>query len=190
MLEEGWYLMDVAALERELRRFRTGEGPAGENVEPLTIEQALAYRNAGNVPDELGRTLRLVLHVGDRDALESLDAKRLHYEPDHLDAPTWRREGSKPVNVVPFRSPEVRGAPRAWWEDERMAEFEREWAQTGMVAGVTVPGEWRSFVYKTVAALTDAGRPVTVDSIVGAIERWVTPDQAAEIRLSLERANS
>jgi hypothetical protein len=188
MLEEGWYLMDTRSLERELIRWRTGDGPEGQEIVALSSDEALDFRNAGNVPDELGRTLRLVLRVDTEADLRDLDSKRLRYEPDYLDPPTWRRAGSKPVNVVPLRPPDVAGSPKPWWEDEAMARLESEWQATGRVAGIAVPAEYRSFVYKTVVALQRVEREVTVDSVAGAIERWVSPEQADEIRTALRRA--
>ena len=42
MLEEGWYLMSVAELERELARVKDPSVPASGAV-PLTTEEALAF---------------------------------------------------------------------------------------------------------------------------------------------------
>ncbi len=190
MLQEGWYLMSTASLERELIFWRTSSGRPAENVQPLTIEEALAFRNAGNVPDELERTLRLVLHVNSDEDLQSLDRKRLAFEPDYLDAPTWRREGSKPVNVVPLRPAIVDGTAQPWWENDATAELEGEWQTHGTAAGLKVPGDYRGFVFKTVLALQNGGREVTVDSVCDAIARWVSPDQVEEIRTALRNANS
>jgi hypothetical protein len=189
MLEEGWYLMDTHSLERELARYRRGSGPPGKNVVPLSIAEALEYRNRGNVPDELGRSLRLVLHIDNAEDLQRLDSKRFAYEPDYLDPPTWRREGSAPVNVVPLRGAEVEGRPGPWWEDEEMAALEAQWKETGSVDGVRIPEAYRSFLYKSVIALRAAGREVTVGSLSGAIERWLSPEQASEIRTALQEAN-
>ncbi|MBA2273472.1 MAG: hypothetical protein H0W21_06165, partial [Actinobacteria bacterium] len=165
-LHEGWYLMSTSDLERELKRWRSpdlGLPPTGELA--LTIPEALAYRNAGNLPDALGRTLRLVLRVSDAEELKSLPAKRLQYEPDYHDPPNWRRAGSAHVNVVPLRDPEVTGDPRAWWVNPQLAALEAEWSQTGTVAGLRVPGEFRGFVYKTVLALKAVGRSVSPDTV-------------------------
>lgn len=189
-LQEGWYLMSTPDLERELRRWRTGDGAPGDNVEPLSIDEALAYRNAGNLEDELGRSLRLVLRIETEADLHALEAKRSSYEPDYLGAPGWRRAGSKPVNVVPLRPPEVRGRAEAWWDEEEMAAMETEWMATGGVGGLMIPGEYRSFVFKTIAALRAAGREVTVSSIAGSLQRWLTPKQAEEVRRALEEAQA
>lgn len=190
-LREGWYLMSTADLERELARHRSpGDDLPPSNARPLGIEEALAYRNAGNLPDELDRTLRLVLVIGDASELERLDEKRRRYEPDYLDRPLWRRAGSKPVNVVPLRAQAVVAVEAGpWWEDERMADLEAEWSRAGTAGGVRVPGEFRGFVFKTVAALSAAGRPVTVESIAGAISRWVPKEDADTIAAALRAAN-
>lgn len=189
MLEEGWYLMSVPDLERELRRWRTGEGPSGENVERLSTEEALAFRNAGNVPDQWGRSLRIVLHVMSEEDLRALDRKRARFEPDYLDAPTWRRAGSLPVNVVPLRPPSVVGDARPWWEDERIAPLELEWRATGEVRGIAVPAEARGFVWKAIIALEAAGREVTTQTISNAVARWLDPEQVDELRAALERGD-
>ncbi|MGH2735274.1 MAG: hypothetical protein ACRDKZ_06830 [Actinomycetota bacterium] len=183
--------MSTADLERELARRRA---PVPDlppsNARPLEIEDALNFRNAGNLPDDFDRTLRLVLLIEDAAQLERLEAKRMRYEPDFLDQPTWRRAGSKPVNVVPLRVGEISpGARGPWWEDARMAELEAEWRRDGTAGGVRVPGEYRGFVFKTVAALSAAGRPVTVESIVGSISRWVPDEDAAAIAEALRAAN-
>lgn len=180
--------MNLADLQRELTRFRTGEGPGGAHVEALTIEEALAYRNAGNIPDERERTLRLVLHAESEQALASLESKRLAFEPDYLDAPEWRRAGSKPVNVVPLRPPTVKGEGRAWWEDPEMAAVEEEWQRTGEVEGLSIPGAYRGFVFKTILALKRSGKEVTPDSVAGGIARWLDESQVEEIRRALTRA--
>ena len=54
------------------------------------------------MPDEDGRSLRIVLHVRDALDVRRLSERRLAFEPDFHEAPTWRREGSKPINVVPL----------------------------------------------------------------------------------------
>jgi hypothetical protein len=180
--------MSVRDLEIELARHR-GESRDSSNAVALSTEDALAFRNAGNVPDELGRSLRLVLHVGDESAA-ALHEKRLAWEPDFHDAPSWRTGGSAPVNVVPLRTGAERArAGGAWWDDPDIAALEKEWAETGAVDGVRVPGEYRSFVYKTVVSLRQAGRPVTVDSIVDSVARWLDAAQVGELRAALERAN-
>jgi hypothetical protein len=177
--------MHTPALERELIRWRSGLGEPADDVLEISIEEALAYRDAGNVPDELGRTLRLVLEIHDEEDLARLDEKRAAFEPDYLDEPTWRRNGSRPVNVVPLRSSAVKGAPKAWWEDERMNELERLWATEGSIDGVAIPGDYRSFLFKTIVALRDSGREVSVDSICDALSRWLAPSQVDEIRTAL-----
>ncbi|MDQ3941430.1 MAG: hypothetical protein M3238_08780, partial [Actinomycetota bacterium] len=65
-MDEGWYLISNRDLEMILRDVSAGNEPAlAATVQKLSIDEALAYRNAGNVPDQLGRSLRLVLTVGD-----------------------------------------------------------------------------------------------------------------------------
>lgn len=181
--------MSVDDLEIELKRWREPDQEAGSSgAEPLTIEAALAYRNAGNIPDASGRSLRLILHVDDATELSYLQEKRLEFEPDFHDAPRWRREGSKPVNVVPLRSKNVVGAgDRAWWDDPEVAQLEAEWARSGTVAGMRVSAEVRSFVYKTVLSLRSAGLEVTPRSVADSIARWMSPEQAEQIRQALEQ---
>lgn len=177
-------------LERELKRWRDPAAdvpPSG--AEPLTTEAALAYRDAGNIPDERGRSLRLVLHVDSAAELSYLQEKRVAFEPDFHDAPVWRREGSKPVNVVPLRKENVEGAgDRPWWEDPDVAELEREWSATGTVAGMRVPAEYRSFVYKTVLSLRAANREVTADAVADSVARWMAPGEAEQIRHALKQS--
>jgi hypothetical protein len=103
-LEEGWYLMSVSELEQELARWRepgTEHGPSA--ARRLSPAEAMARRDAGNLPDEQGRRLRLVLHVEGGADSAALDARRRHFEPDYHDPPTWRGHDSAPVNVVPLR---------------------------------------------------------------------------------------
>jgi len=188
MLQEGWYLMSVPELERELDRWKKGDAPGP--VEHLTIERALQLRDAGNVPDERGRSLRLVLHVMTQEDLAGLDEKRRMFEPDYLEAPTWRRDGSKPVNVVPLRPAEVEGWPRAWWEDEGVGPLEAEWKREGTVAGLKVPGELRGFVFKTVIELRGAGHDVTIDAIVASVSRWLRADDLERFESALRDANA
>ena len=183
--------MNTAELERVLARHRSGS----QHVEPLqklSVEEALSFRNAGNVPDDEGRSLRLVLHVDNDRQLRALHVERLRFEPDFHDAPEWRRDGSKPVNVVPLRTDRFAGASSAgaWWEDERMGEMEARWSETGVVSGVNVPAEYRGFVYKTIAALEDAGKTVTVRAIADSVARWLDPADAASVRAALESANA
>lgn len=182
-MREGWYLMSTGELERALAAWRRGDDSAEFGI-PLSNEFAIARRDAGNIPDEEGRSLRLVLFVDD----EPLERKRLRWEPDFHDAPDWRREGSRPVNVVPLRSsdsPAAHGRP--WWEMPRVDSLEEEWRRTGSVAGIEVPAEYRSFVFKTVIALQDAGRDVTPDAIGDSIARWLSPEDAEEVRAALKK---
>lgn len=181
--------MSVADLETELARWRDPSAAVSpSHAVALSVDEALAYRNAGNVPDELGRTLRLVLFARDPDEVRALSRKREHFEPDYHDAPAWRREGSAPVNVVPLRSPGVAGDASPWWESRDVAELEAEWRATGRVAGLAVPAEVRGFVFKTVVALREAGRPVDVESITGSLARWLSPDQVRQITDAIRAA--
>lgn len=174
--------MSTADLETELARWRDpGAVLPPSGAVPLTVDEALAYRNAGNVPDERGRTLRLVLFARDLDEVRALGTKRAAFEPDYHDAPVWRREGSVPVNVVPLRAPGVTGDLSPWWEASDVAELEAEWRRTGRIAGLTVPAEYRGFVLKTVVALREAGRPIDADSVAASLARWLSPEQAREI---------
>ena len=182
--------MSVEELERELIRWRSGRGEPSPDLRRLPTEEALAYRNEGNVPDASGRSLRLVLHVTSQNDLAHLDEKRRRWEPDYLEAPAWRREGSKPVNVVPLRENEVEGWPRAWWEDEEVGPLEEEWGRTGRIDDLTIPAEIRGFVFKTVLALRASGRDVTVDSIVDAVARWLEPEDVERLSRALRDANS
>ena len=188
-LDDGWYLMSTSELERELARWR-GEDVGPTGAPKLTVREALEYRNAGNLPDARGRTLRLVLNVDDKQALETIGERRAEFEPDYHDPPDWRRAGSAPVNVVPLRRAGVVGPRRKpWWEEKDLAELEKEWSESGAVAGLKVPAEYRSFVYKTVLALRGADLSVTVDSVAGSIARWVPEAEAEEIRAALRSAN-
>jgi len=190
-LAEGWYLMSTADLEYELARWRSPVRHGGVcRAQPLTTEQALAFRNAGNLPDELGRTLRLVLHLDDAEGLANLAARRLEFEPDYQDAPIWRREGSRPINVVPLRRPGI--APvsdRPWWEDAELAALEHEFNERSTAGGVRVPGEYRGFVFKTILALRSQGREVTPKTISDSIARWLPEEDAARIALKLNELN-
>jgi hypothetical protein len=181
-LREGWYLMSTADLENELARWRDPAAPLPpSNAAPLSVEEALAYRDAGNLPDEHGRTLRLVLLARDLDEVRALGRKRIEFEPDYHDAPAWRREGSAPVNVVPLRSPGVRGDDSPWWESPDVAPLEAEWRATGRIAGLTVPAEYRGFVLKTVVSLREAGRAVDAGAVEASLSRWLAPEQVREI---------
>lgn len=181
-VREGWYLMSTPELEKALTAWRRGERSL-EFGAPLSVEDALARRDEGNIPDEDDRSLRLVLFVED----EPLERKRLRWEPDFHDAPDWRREGSRPVNVVPLRSADSPpGDTRPWWETPRIEALEEEWRRDGSVLGIEVPAGYRSFVFKTVVALQEAGREVTPDAIGDSIARWLQPDDAKKIRESLK----
>jgi hypothetical protein len=187
-LGEGWYLMSVRDLEIELARMRDpSRRDEVSNAVALSVEEALAYRNRGNLPDHLGRSLRLVLLVDG----EELSVKRLRFESDYQSAPVWRREGSRSVNVVPLeKKAEVktqRLAEVPWWEQPDVAALEQEWRDRGTVFGLPVPGDYRSFVFKTVVALKRAGRDVTVESILGSVARWLSPDGVEELRAAFER---
>jgi hypothetical protein len=183
--------MSTADLEKELARRRdSGAAVPPSGALPLTVEEAIAYRNAGNVPDEHGRTLRLVLFARDLDEVRALGTKRAAFEPDYHDAPVWRREGSVPVNVVPLRAPGVAGNPLPWWESSDVAELETEWRRTGRIAGLTVPAEYRGFVLKTVVALREAGRPVDAESVTASLARWLAPEQAREISDAIRHAET
>ena len=188
-MEEGWYLMSVRDLEIELARQRGEDRPAS-NAKQLSIEEALEFRSRGNLPDDLGRTLRLVLRIDSPADLKSLDTKRLLYEPDFHRSPTWRGEGSKPVNVVPLTAPGVESPePGSWWDDPEMAQLESEWRATGAIEGIRVPAEYRSFVYKTVTLLRKTGTKISVGSISDSIARWLSPEETARIRESLTFEN-
>lgn len=183
--------MSTADLEKELARWRDpSSATPPSNALPLEVPEALAYRDAGNLPDDLGRTLRLVLVAETLDDVRSLGRKRALFEPDYHAAPGWRREGSAPVNVVPLRAADVKGDPAPWWESSDVAGLEAEWEATGEIAGLTVPAEYRGFVFKTVLSLRDAGLPVTADSVADSIARWLPREQAEDIRSALGRVDS
>ncbi len=200
--------MSTGDLEIELKRWRSeGEDDLPpSNALRLSVEEAIDYRSSGNLPDDENRTLRLVLVTTEADVAR-LGELRLRYEPDYHDPPTWRRQGSKPVNVVPLRTKGVDAEakragvapleageidaqePGAWWQAPNLAELEDEWSRTGAVAGVTVPGPYRGFVYKTVLGLRAAGREITAEAIAGSIARWMPPGEGERIREALLRAN-
>lgn len=185
-LQEGWYLMSTSDLELELARRRSPDEARGpSNALRLSSGEALTYRNSGNLPDELGRSLRLVLEVNDEDDLRNLHIKRARYEPDYHEAPSWRRPGSRPVNVVPLRGPDVRGMAQPWWEDPEAGELGEEWQRSGTMAGLPVPGEYRGFVLKTVVALRSVGAPITAETVADSIARWVPAHESERIRDAL-----
>jgi hypothetical protein len=182
--------MSVSELERELARWRdpgTRNGPS--TARQLSTADALAHRDAGNLPDEEGRSLRLVLHVDEAGA-SALDAKRRLFEPDYHDPQEWRRPGSAPVNIVPLRVTELSPpATAAWFDQPELAALEREWRTTGAVGGLRIPAEVRGFVYKTLLSLRATGRAVTVDTVASSISRWTSPEDAERIRRALKDAN-
>jgi hypothetical protein len=182
--------MSVAELEQELARVRDPSvAPSG--AVRLSVEEALAFRSAGNMPDDDGRSLRIVLHIRSAEDVRRLSERRLEFEPDFHEAPTWRRDGSKPVNVVPLRLARTESATeRDWWEEPDVAQLEAEWLRTGTVDGIKVPEGYRSFVYKTVLALRAANHSVTVETIADSVARWLTPEDAATLRSALEAANA
>lgn len=190
ILQEGWYLMSLQDLEAELLRHKDPGEPGGSTTERLTQERAMAIRERGNIPDAEGRSLRLVLHVDG----EPLASKRLRFEPDLHEAPTWRREGSKPVHIVPLRpesGPEAEpSSEAAWWEQADVAGLESEWRERGRVGGLAIPGAYRSFLLKTIASMTSAGLEISIDSVIGSLSRWLQPDLVAEIRSALVEANA
>jgi hypothetical protein len=189
-LAEGWYLMSTEDLERELIRRRSPEVQTGTSrAVRLTVPEALAYRDDGNLPDGYGRTLRLLLRASTPDEVKQLSTRRLLFEPDYLEGPSWRKEGSKPVNVVPLIGETSASEHGPWWEEPDLAALESEWCATGAVDGVRVPADYRGFVYKTILALRGSGRAVTVDRIIGSLTRWLGPREIAEIRSALEREN-
>ena len=190
-LHDGWYLMSTADLERELERWRSPDQEGRPSrARRLTKQEALAYRNAGNLPDELDRSLRLVLVVNDTRELANIDARRLEFEPDYHEAPTWRREGSRPVNVVPLRSPGVEPVTEGSWRDDPQLEaLEREYTERGTAAGVRIPGEYRGFIFKTVLALRAQGREITPRAISDSVARWLPKEDAARIEAALAEAN-
>ena len=179
--------MSTAELERALRAWHALDVGVVAEGRTLSIEEALDIRNAGNVPDEQGRSLRLVLVVEDSSELERLSSTRLIYEPDFHSALSWRRPGSRPVNVVPLRRPQVPAqSAKPWWQDPGMRDLEEEWQRTGAVSGVRVPASYRGFVYRTVVALKNAGVEITAAAIADSIFRWVPPAGAERIRAALE----
>ncbi len=187
MLEEGWYLMSAGDVEVELARLRNPAEQRVSAAQPLTRTEALAYRDAGNLPDEAGRTLRLVLRANVPGGLEQ---RRLDFEPDYHAAPLWRRRGSKPVNIIPLENSTNRDSEAGpWWDEPQVKALEDEWRERGTIAGVRVPGELRSFVHKPVLSLRAAGKEITADAIADSIARWVSTDDAERIRRALREAN-
>jgi hypothetical protein len=187
---EGWYLMSTDMVEQLLiRRSERSRDVLPAEALALNIQEALAYRDAGNVPDERGRTLRLLLLARDRNDVRDLPTQRARFEPDYHEAPTWRREGSKPVTVVPLRDEMEPSEGAPWWEEPDLAALESEWQASGAIDGVRIPGDLRGFAYKTILSLRAAGRDVNVQTISDSLTRWLLPGEAAQIRSALERAN-
>ena len=134
--------------------------------------------------------MRLVLHVSDPPEPGALERKRLLFEPDYHRAPSWRRPGSVPVNVVPLRLSRDRPARfDAWYQDPAVGALEAEWQATGAVAGMSIPSAVRGFVFKTVLALQSAGVEVTVESVSESIARWLGPTDVEHVRTALRSAN-
>lgn len=181
--------MTAAEVEAELPHIDDPsiQGPVTD-VPHLDRAEALEFKRAGNLPDAEGRTLRLVIRAESGEP-EAVARRRVLFEPDYHEAPSWRKPGSKPINVIPLRPRATGAASGTWWEDPTMSELESEWQQHGTAAGVKVPGAYRSFVFKTVAALRASGVAVSADAIADSIARWVPPDDAAEIRAALLDAN-
>jgi hypothetical protein len=186
-LNEGWYLMTPAEVERLVSAIRDGSGET-EFGRALSVEEAIAYRNAGNLPDEHGRTLRLILY--DDGDPGTLAEKRLRFEPDYHEAPTWKTKGSRAVNLIPLRTSDRRSrAWEAWWEEPAIARLEQEWMKSGSIEGLRVPAEYRGFVFKTVVALRSAGKDVTPQTVADSVARWVPAADAERIRKALVTAN-
>ena len=183
MTIEGWYLLSDLEVEQVLLAIKAGDEPDIES-QGLDQDAALAFRDRGNVPDEADRVLRLFLRFeGESD--HSVERKRIRFEPDFHSAPNWRRPGSRPVNVIPLGLSQPSDA-KPWWEDAAMAELEEEWSRSGTVSGVTVPAEYRSFVYKTVVALRASNHVVSASSIADSAARWLPAEQAEALRRALE----
>jgi hypothetical protein len=181
--------MNTTDLERELRRYRGEKAEGGTAVVRLTVAEALAYRNAGNLPDEHGRTLRLVLLARDSEEIKNLPRRRELYEPDYQDAPRWKKEGSRPVNLVPLGGQARTAVDLPWWEQPELSALEEEWLATGSIGGIQIPQEYRGFLYKTILSLRAAGREVTVTAIGDSLARWLDPEVASEIGTALAAAN-
>jgi hypothetical protein len=188
---DGWYLMSLTQLEAYLGAWRAGDPSLiPEDVEKLSVGDAIAFRNRGNAPDDLDRSLRLVLRIDNEEDLRSLDLRRIGFEPDAHDAPAWRREGSRPINVVPLRRADLTGTTsHPWWEDPEMAAMEREWQESGTVDGLKIPGDLRGFVYKTIAALRKTETEVTPDAIADSVARWLEAEDVDELRAALKDVN-
>ena len=189
---DGWYLLSTDEVVHEANLWKRSPEGAFAKYRKLSIDEALALRNAGNVPDADGRSLRLVITVDPDAGVASVAIRRAEFEPDFHDAPEWRREGSRPVNVVTLR--ERSSAPElnreAWWDDPKIAPLEKEWLESGTVAGMTVPAEFRGFVYKTVIALQAADKEVTADAVLDSVARWLDPLDVERLRAGFDRSQS
>jgi hypothetical protein len=183
---DGWYLMTADEVVREAERWKRDPDSAFSGFTRLSVADALAYRDAGNLPDDSGRSLRLVIAVDPDAGVDSVSAKRLQFEPDFHAAPEWRVPGSKPVNVVPLRARSGSRGSENWWDDPKIAPLEAEWKASGTVDGLPVPGDFRGFVYKTVIALRAAGREVTADSVADSVARWLGPLDVERLRNALK----
>jgi hypothetical protein len=180
--------MSDREVEHLLSRARAGETyPVPEGIH-LTRDEGLARRDAGNLPDDQGRALRLVLHLERRTDPQTVHQKRLLFEPDFHSAPTWRREGSRPVNVIPLGLGPTEVKHEAWWDDEEMAGLEAQWSSSGIVEGIKVPASYRSFVYKTIVTLRRDGHEVSALSVADSIARWLPEREAEALRESLTDA--
>jgi hypothetical protein len=54
---------------------------------------------------------------------------------------------------------------------------------------MNVPGEYRSFVYKTVVALRAADKEVTARTVSDSVARWLGSAEAEALRTALEGTN-
>jgi hypothetical protein len=175
-------------VEVELARLRGDQRPPSNAIR-LSVEDALRFRSEGNIPDEMERCLRLVLS----DAEKPFERRRLDFEPDLHSAPTWRREGSRPVTLIPLPS-DVGKDPRPddwrWSDDPAMRALEEEWSLSGRVGGLVIPAEFRGFLFKTIAALRGEGRELSIDSVCSSLARWLSPSEVERIRSALLVASS
>ncbi len=173
-------------VEIEVARLR-GEPRDASGALALSVDEALAYRSRGNIPDELGRSLRLVLS----DATTTFEQRRLDFEPDLHAAPTWRRQGSRTVTLIPLpRDKASKPDDWEWRDDPAMLGSEEEWSRTGRVGDLAIPADIRGFLFKTIVALRSADQEITIDSVCSSIARWLQPSDVERIRNALIEANS